>query len=95
MKICYTILVLFFIPHNLSAELDRISILNGDQQIFASGINLAWGLDEEGNHNFAMDLLNLPEYTFPSALDELSAAGGNTLRWWLHTNGRNGLYFDD
>lgn len=86
---------IFFFANILQAHSDRIFLGNLDTQIFASGINLAWGLDEEGNHNFAMDLLDLPEYTFPDALDELSTAGGNTLRWWLHTNGRNGLYFND
>lgn len=95
MKTFYTIHLFFFITYNLSAQVDRIPIRNGEQRIFASGINLAWGLDAEGGHNFALDLLELPDYTFPQALDELSAAGGNTLRWWLHSNGSYSPEFDN
>lgn len=47
---------------------------------FASGMNLAW-------INFANDLDDFNEGEFTRALEEISKAGGNTLRWWLHTNG--------
>jgi hypothetical protein len=50
------------------------------QALFLNGINLAWV-------NFAHDLDNFDEPRFVAALDELVAAKGNTLRWWLHTTG--------
>ena len=50
------------------------------QKIFLSGMNLAW-------INFGHDLENFDEATFRRALDEIASAGGNALRWWLHTNG--------
>lgn len=58
------------------------------QEVFLSGINLAW-------IEFADDLRNLDVATFTRALDELSAAGGNTLRWWIHVNGAHSPEFTD
>ncbi len=55
-------------------------IPHGDQDLFLSGINLAW-------LNFARDTTSFDEPRFVAVLDELAAAKGNTLRWWLHTNG--------
>ncbi|MBK8023930.1 MAG: discoidin domain-containing protein [Chloroflexi bacterium] len=50
------------------------------QDLFLNGMNLAW-------ISFARDLSDFDEVRFVAALDELVAAKGNTLRWWLHTNG--------
>ncbi len=59
------------------------------QQLFLSGINLAW-------INFARDLRDFDEPRFVAALDEIAAARGNTLRWWLHTDGSTSpLYGED
>ena len=46
-----------------------------------SGMNLAW-------MDFANDLGNFNETLFTQRVESLAAAGGNTIRWWLHTNGR-------
>ena len=59
---------------------DRIAIRGGSLPIFASGINLAW-------NDFAKDVVSLNEAFFEEALDDIAEAGGNSLRWWLHTNG--------
>lgn len=59
------------------------------QDLFLSGINLAW-------INFASDLRNFNEAEFIKALDDVAAAHGNTIRWWLHTNGSaSPLYGED
>ncbi|MBI5959777.1 MAG: discoidin domain-containing protein, partial [Chloroflexi bacterium] len=50
------------------------------QDLFLSGINLAW-------INFSRDLSDFNEAEFTKALDEVAAVKGNTIRWWLHTNG--------
>ncbi len=70
----------------VSAQPDRIS--HGNQELFLSGINLAW-------INFANDLGNFNEAEFTRAMDEVSEAGGNSVRWWLHTNGRNSPQFSN
>jgi hypothetical protein len=51
------------------------------QDLFLSGINLAW-------INFARDLSTFDESRFVAVLDEIQTAKGNSLRWWLHTDGR-------
>ncbi len=59
------------------------------QELFLNGVNLAW-------INFARDLSEFDEVRFVAALDEVVAAHGNTLRWWLHTNGVSSpLYGED
>lgn len=50
------------------------------QEIFLSGMNLAW-------IDFARDLTSFNEDRFVQALDEISQAGGNSIRWWIHVNG--------
>ncbi len=57
-----------------------------DKPFFASGMNLAW-------INFANDLSYLNGTTFSYRCKQLSAAGGNTLRWWLHVNGTSSPKF--
>ena len=64
-------------------------INHNGQDLFLSGINLAW-------INFGRDLRNFDEPRFVAALDEIADAKGNTLRWWLHTNGSTSpIYGDD
>lgn len=65
----------------------RIAIRGGSLPIFANGINLAW-------NEYSQDILDLDEHFFAQALDDIAAAGGNALRWWLHTNGRFSPQFD-
>jgi hypothetical protein len=55
--------------------------------IFLSGMNLSWMM-------FAADLENLNTGRFQRAVGDIAAAGGNTLRWWLHINGSLSPQFD-
>jgi hypothetical protein len=71
-------LLVFFLSVN--AQNNRITLRDG-QKIFSSGMNMAWG-------SFANDATNLNETTFINALDDISEAGGNSMRWWLHVDGR-------
>lgn len=58
---------------------DRIRY-NG-KDLYLSGFNIAW-------FNFANDVgSGLNESRLRSALEDLSVSGGNTLRWWIHTDG--------
>ncbi|HDQ44488.1 MAG TPA: hypothetical protein ENN17_03170 [bacterium] len=71
----------------LSAQENRL-ILSDGRPVFASGMNLAW-------IHFGRDLTDFDEPEFTRALQEVSAAGGNTIRWWLHVNGSTSPRFDD
>ncbi|MBN2535801.1 MAG: discoidin domain-containing protein [Spirochaetales bacterium] len=62
-------------------------IING-QEIFLSGMNLAW-------IHFGRDLTDFDEDMFIKALDDLARVGGNCLRWWLHVNGAASPLYDD
>ncbi|MEH6406398.1 MAG: CBM35 domain-containing protein [Leeuwenhoekiella sp.] len=66
---------------------NRISAVNTDQLIFANGINLAWD-------DFARDIVTLDAAYFEDVLNSIQAAGGNAMRWWLHTNGSQSPIFD-
>lgn len=67
---------------------EAATINHRGQEIFVSGMNLAW-------IDFANDLRNLDTGRFTTAMDELSEAGGNTFRWWIHVNGRHSPEFTD
>ncbi len=54
-------------------------LIHRGQEIFVSGINLAWV-------NFGNDMANLDAKKFTQALDDVANAGGNTLRWWMYVN---------
>lgn len=66
---------------------NRIGVINNSQFIFSSGINLAWD-------KYASDIVNLDVDYFEGVLNALQMSGGNTMRWWLHTNGANSPIFD-
>jgi F5/8 type C domain/Secretion system C-terminal sorting domain len=55
-------------------------INHNGQDIFLNGMNLAW-------ISFSSDLTSLNTAEFTKAFDQISNAGGNAVRWWLHTNG--------
>ena len=79
MKRLVTILLLLVSGLFIKAQNNRIPI--GDQEIFISGMNLAWV-------NFAQDLTQFNESSFTQALDDIAQVGGNSMRWWLHVNGK-------
>jgi len=90
-KFVCTLLVLLTLIGAAVAQSDPVSVLvnHRGQDLFLNGINLAW-------INFGRDLQSFDEVRFVAALDELADARGNTLRWWLHTNGSTSpLYGED
>lgn len=70
------------------SEIGDSLIHHNGQRIFLSGMNLAW-------MDFGNDLLEFDEALFTKRVTDLAASGGNTLRWWLHTNGRLSPVFTD
>lgn len=56
-------------------------IVHRGQELYLSGFNVAW-------FDFARDVgMGLNEARLRQALADLVASGGNTLRWWIHTDG--------
>jgi hypothetical protein len=68
-----------------SASGNRL-IVNG-KPLFASGMNVAW---TSGN-SFGNDVGDVPldAFAFRSHVQNVRKAGGNALRWWLHTDFSN------
>ncbi len=67
------------------ADVDRLVINN--KRVFISGMNLAW-------HNFGSDvgdkaLTSTDKTAFRDYLKQIKDAGGNAIRWWLHTDAQN------
>lgn len=77
--------VLFFAVTTNNGQTSELLEVNG-KPFFASGMNLAW-------ISFANDVRYLNISAFTQQCKALSAAGGNTLRWWLHTNGTSSPQF--
>jgi hypothetical protein len=73
------------------AEGNRL-IING-QPLFISGMNIAW-------NNFARDVGDSPLgnsgiTAFVNQFKQIKSAGGNAVRWWLHTDGQADPKFND
>ena len=87
-----SIIIMFLVMSPLMAQEDDAEygpfIPYGDQELFLNGINLAWV-------DFSRDLTHFDEIRFVAAIDELAAVNGNTMRWWLHTNGANSPQYGD
>ncbi len=77
--------ILIFILWAMTA-FSQNRIQHNSQELFLNGINLAW-------MDFANDLTAFNEDLFATALDNISSAGGNCIRWWLHTDGTSSPYF--
>ncbi|MFY0600510.1 MAG: discoidin domain-containing protein [Cyclobacteriaceae bacterium] len=73
-----------FIGHPTNNDLNRIPFRNGTLPIFVTGMNIAW-------NRYADDLTSEfdeeAENYFIELMDSVSNNGGNSLRWWIHTNG--------
>lgn len=78
--------VKIFVGHATNHGRNRLPLRKGTERKFVSGVNLAWD-------NFANDLDVFDEAYFTKVFDDVKAAGGNSLRWWLHTNGKNSPVF--
>ncbi len=81
--------LVFFFPRPVldAGRMDRIQF--NDQELFISGANVAW-------IHFARDIgagmADLDQ--FAGMFSELRANGGNTMRLWLHTDGRSTPHWD-
>lgn len=80
-------MVILFILVGLVKSQPATLRING-HNMFASGINLAW-------MDFGNDLANFNGPEFTKAVQEIHAAGGNVVRWWIHVNGRYSPEFKD
>lgn len=78
--------IITFLLIALQAQSQPATINYKGQNIFASGINLAW-------MDFGNDITNFNEPQFTKAVKEISAAGGNVVRWWIHVNGKHSPEF--
>ncbi|AFN74927.1 Mannan endo-1,4-beta-mannosidase [Melioribacter roseus P3M-2] len=88
MKNKLSVILMLFALYNLAySQQNRIRYNN--QNLFLNGANLAW-------LNFANDIGpgETDFETFGNVLLKLHDNGGNSLRWWLHTNGANTPEFD-
>lgn len=61
------------------APLDRITIRG--KPLFMNGINMAW-------NNWGEDLTRYDSTVFGNMFRSLAAAGGNSVRWWVHCDGQ-------
>jgi len=71
---------------NLSAQNNRIKLNNG-QDVFLSGMNIAW-------MDFANDMDNFSYSSWESQLKAVKAEGGNCVRLWLHITGAKSPSFN-
>lgn len=58
------------------------------KMLFINGINLAW-------IEFGNDMDNFNAGRFNQALGQVSKAGGNAVRWWIHVNGSHSPQFNN
>ncbi len=85
MKKIIILIVLIQVTIRIQSQPSTIHVNN--QDIFINGMNLAW-------ISFANDIgSGYDQAKFTQAVTAIHAAGGNTLRWWIHVNGTNNPKF--
>ena len=75
------IIILCFTFFTIQASAQTLINHKGND-IFFSGINLAW-------MQFGNDLVGFNETTFTNIMKDVSSAGGNSVRWWIHVDGKS------
>ncbi|WP_018341668.1 discoidin domain-containing protein [Cytophaga aurantiaca] len=85
----FILLLLASIPMSEAQAQSRLRMPDG-QEVFLSGMNVAW-------QDFANDVGDAPinEANWAKILDDVKAAGGNTIRWWLYTNASRAPKFNN
>ena len=88
--------ILFYIFHLTSIESQTVNInLLGHKKNFLNGTNIAWnsfGTDVGKHDSWGI----LHDITFFNKLfKDVADAGGNSVRWWLHCDGRSSPEFDN
>jgi hypothetical protein len=84
------ILVLLVSTPVIEAQAQTRLRMPDGQEVFLSGMNVAW-------QDFANDVGDTPinEANWAKILDDVKAAGGNTIRWWLYTNASRAPKFNN
>src|SRR5690606_35068818 len=78
---------LFFFLFSINSFSQNLINHKGND-IFLSGINLAW-------MNFGNDLTQFNEEAFTQVMKNESDVGGNSVRWWIHVDGRSTPSFEN
>lgn len=80
-----------YVGHPTNYGNNRLPLRGGTLNKFVSGMNIAW-------KDYANDLNEFSladERYFQEVFDSIRTNGGNSLRWWLHTNGANSPIIND
>ena len=72
---------------SLAQDITTNFINHKGQDLFLSGINVAW-------INYGNDLTGFDKQKWTTLCEEVSEAGGNSLRWWIHVDGRSTPTYD-
>lgn len=72
---------------NAQDEITPNYINHRGQDIFLSGINVAW-------MSYGNDLTGFDKDKWEQICEEVVDAGGNSIRWWLHVDGRSTPTYD-
>ena len=82
------IVILLLVPFSMmNAQTPQNRIHFAGKDIFISGLNIAWS----SSSHYALDLgpSQIDEGTFNTIFETVHDFGGNVLRFWMHTNGKN------
>lgn len=88
-KILFSLIFSVLATLSMQAQNEKeINLINHrGQDLFISGINVAW-------MDYGNDLTKFNQEKWEQICDELVAVGGNALRWWIHVDGRTTPTYD-
>ncbi len=66
-------------------------VING-HKVFISGMNIAWISDKSFSNDVGNTAININGFT--AHIKNIKDAGGNAVRWWLHTDCKNDPIFN-
>ena len=81
------LLSVFMTLSTFAQDISTNFINHKGQDLFLSGINVAW-------INYGNDLTGFDKQKWTTMCEEVSEAGGNSLRWWIHVDGRSTPTYD-
>lgn len=76
-------------PSSGSGQVDRVRHACHDEK-FLLGANIAWNI-----FHYDLSLANYDASYFEAMFTDVEAQGGNSMRFWLHTNGGKNPLFED
>ena len=87
-KVLYLLVVSVFFTLSSYAQNETHNFINHrGQDLFLSGINVAW-------MSYGNDLTAFDSKKWEAICDDVVEAGGNSLRWWIHVDGRSTPTYD-